>query len=67
MTLTSYDYVLKNGAICPVCEQADGVHGGSFDIGNGGASQEMFCACGAQWDDIYSLEKYANLVNGERS
>lgn len=50
---------------CPVCEDNQ-VEGGSVDISNGHAYQNITClSCGALWTDVYNLHRYDNLHDDE--
>ena len=50
---------------CPMCEDTD-VEGGSVDINNGHAFQNITClSCGASWTDEYKLHRYSNLHDDE--
>ena len=60
-------YVRKRGARCPVC-RSDQIEGGPVEIDAGEARQPITCLnCRAEYDDIYKLFGYINLVkDGEQ-
>ena len=63
--LTDAEYVATLGTNCPVC-QSTHFDGGSVEIDGATASQEIWCmACGARWNDTYTLTGYTNLDTSE--
>lgn len=59
--LTDAEYVATLGTRCPVC-QSTRLDGGSVEIDGATASQEIRCkACGASWNDTYTLTGYTGL------
>lgn len=54
-------YRKEGGAHCPFC-RSDAIEGGSIEIGNGLAIQEMGCNdCGKAWADTYHLHHYTEI------
>ncbi len=60
--LTKKQYAESCGVVCPACE-SDNVQAGD-DIHDGGIIiQEVEClSCGSQWNDIFKLTGYTDLV-----
>lgn len=55
----------KKDERCPMCE-GNVVEGGPIDINSGEATQNVFCTtCCATWTDIYRLQQYDNLRDGD--
>jgi hypothetical protein len=64
--MTEAEYVGHNGVICPVCRAEGHIEGGSFDLEEGYAFQDLGCqACGASWSDVYALTGYTMLELNE--
>lgn len=53
-------YLDSGGATCPVCGSSD-IFGEQFEVESGEAVQPISChACGASWEDIYTLTDVSN-------
>jgi len=61
MTLTSEEYVEREGANCPACESTD-IAGDKTEMEPGHYYQKMACnECHAEWWDHYKLNHYERL------
>lgn len=61
--LTEKEYTDKKGLICPNCLGTHVNTSGPAEVYDAGGVQMCGCGtCHAEWDDIYKLEGYANLV-----
>ena len=58
-------YLDKHGQRCPQCG-SDAIEGHSVAVDNLTASQEVTCnSCGAAWNDLYSLQGFELLEEGD--
>ena len=54
-------YRKEGGCNCPFCGSSE-ISGGSVEIGNGTASQEVDCnVCHKVWSDTYVLQGYEEV------
>lgn len=60
--ITSKEYVARKGSICPACDSIniDGTGRNNYD-GDWHSVGIRCMACGAEWDDIYTLSGYGGL------
>ena len=64
-TLTSAEYVARQGGFCPACDSGN-IQGGPIDVDAGSSWQECCCQdCDAEWHDDYVLTGFSNLVRGQ--
>ena len=66
MTVTPDDYKRFSGKHCPVCGmdfESDSPHW--FDKGQLVVDCDCF-HCGSTWNEVYLLEKYINLIEGNK-
>ena len=66
--MTSEEYVEYNGLRCPVCGKRNCMDAQGVDIIGSEAIQEVTCTnCGSAWYDVYKLERYELIEQGEVS
>lgn len=59
--MTDAEYLATGGTQCPVCRATD-ISGGEVNVDAGSAYQVVTCgACGASWNDVYTLAGYSEL------
>lgn len=62
--LSNPAYLAKGGGVCPNC-RSDQIEGGSIGVDGPVAVQPVVCNdCDAQWNDVYHLAGYTDLVAG---
>jgi len=58
-------YIATGGVRCLACDST-GIEGYEVTIDSGGASQKITCtACGATWEDVYTLTSIENFEKGD--
>lgn len=62
MTMSIAEYLIYNGSKCPECGAVDLEDGAGHNADRDWILIGVTCnACGATWDDIFTLSSYDNL------